>query len=39
VASTDGLKFLKASVSASDPETAGKELARILKEKGADSLL
>jgi hypothetical protein len=26
-------------VSASDPETAGKELARILKEKGADSLL
>jgi hypothetical protein len=26
-------------VSALDPETAGKELARILKEKGADSLL
>jgi hydroxymethylbilane synthase len=39
VASLDGLKHIRESVSASDPETAGKELARILKEKGADSLL
>ncbi len=39
VASIDGLKQIRESVSASDPETAGKELARILKEKGADSLL
>jgi hydroxymethylbilane synthase len=39
VVSIDGLKQIRESVSASDPETAGKELARILKEKGADSLL
>ena len=39
VASIDGLKHIREMVSAPDPETAGKELARILKEKGADSLL
>jgi len=39
VASIDGLRQIRESVSASDPETAGKELARILKEKGAVSLL
>ena len=39
VVSIDGLKQIRQSVSASDPKTAGKELARILKEKGADNLL
>jgi len=39
VASVDGTQHIRETVSASDPETAGKELARILKEKGADNLL
>jgi len=39
VASVDGLKHIRESVSAPDPETAGKTLSRIFKEKGAGSLL
>jgi len=39
VASIDGLKHIRKSISASDPKTAGKELARRLKEMGACELL
>ncbi|MCP4717285.1 MAG: hydroxymethylbilane synthase [Deltaproteobacteria bacterium] len=39
VASPDGQKSIKTSVRAGSPEAAGRELARIIKAKGADALL
>lgn len=39
VTSTDGDKTLRADIAGSDPEIIGKELAELLKSKGADKLL
>jgi hydroxymethylbilane synthase len=39
VASADGSRLLRESVTGHDAETLGAELARLLKDKGADSLL
>ncbi len=39
VASADGSKHIRESVIDLDPQTAGKMLSRIFKEKGACSIL
>jgi hydroxymethylbilane synthase len=39
IAATDGSKTMRQSVSGTDPEQIGAELARILKEQGAAELL
>ncbi|MCP4138184.1 MAG: hydroxymethylbilane synthase [bacterium] len=39
VASVDGAAFVKETVSGESPEKAGEELARILKERGAEELV
>ncbi len=39
IASTDGKKSLRDRIKGEDPDVIGAELARILKERGADSLI
>ncbi len=39
IASVDGKELLRQAVSGSDPDATGSELARLLKEQGAEKLL
>ena len=39
IASTDGAKLLRETITGADPDAIGESLARTLKDRGADALL